>query len=97
MTFSTYDGVFNKFIFIISCSIILMNDVFYRQEFIKKRKNLIKYKKVLSYTWELLLKYSVANVYADIIYSTRQDLNHFIVFEVKQISRTLTYNSLGLK
>lgn len=60
-------------------------------------KNLIKYKKVLSYTWELLLKYSVANVYADIIYSTREDLNHFIVFEVKQISRTLTYNSLGLK
>lgn len=60
-------------------------------------KNLIKYEKVLSYTWELLLKYSVANVYADIIYSTRQDLNHFIVFEVKQISRTLTYNSLGLK
>lgn len=60
-------------------------------------KNLIKYEKVLSYTWELLLKYSVANVYTDIIYSTRQDLNHFIVFEVKQISRTLTYNSLGLK
>lgn len=27
MTSSTYDGVFNKFIFIISCSIILMNDV----------------------------------------------------------------------